>query len=131
MPTPIDGRRLLVHAGGDWALRGARCAGCGLTSHPHRSRCVACGAATEEVALLPEGSVVAATTVRMTRPDVLLDPPFQVVLVRLADGPLVRMPSRERAPLLQGEQVAVELLELHDGDEAVLAFEAVRNGVAP
>lgn len=120
----LDTRRLAVGGSGNWSLLGTRCPSCGTIAHPVRPRCLACGATATTVELRKHGTVLASTTVRVTRPDVLLKPPFQIVLARLDDGPVVTMPACDGRAFEYGEDIDVAALELQLEGRAVVAFQA-------
>jgi len=121
---PLDRRRLRATADEGWELIGARCRSCRHTMHPVRPVCPRCGHGCEIVRLHPAGTVVAATVVRATRPDVLLRPPFGVVAVVLADGPVLTLPVAGSDRPTPGDRVDVEPFEVGDGDARWRALQA-------
>lgn len=125
-PVSIDDRRLRCGDDQTWDLIGSSCPQCGSVYHPIRPYCRLCGAENVTRVLRPKGTVVATTTVRVTRPDVLLNPPYQVALVRLADGPLVRFPSRSLEELEPGTVVDVLPIVIDQDGRSVVACEAMR-----
>lgn len=121
--TPLDARRMRVDDHGAWALLGGQCASCGHITHPFHRGCRYCDGSQRLIELVPAGEVRSVTTVRTTRPDVLLAVPYQDVLVALRDGPVISVPSLESAPFTIGEQVTLVpmVLDTGSGPRAIFA----------
>jgi uncharacterized OB-fold protein len=120
----LDRRRMEIADDGSFTLLGIGCRSCGTVSHPVRRHCPACGAAAEITRLSNRGQVIVATVARTARAELLIDPPYQVVLARLADGPVVKLPSLEGAPFQPGDPLTVEPLVLGRGEDLLVAMQA-------
>lgn len=84
--TPGAGAGAFLEGLRDRALRGSRCAACGVTYLPARAFCERCFAALEpDVGCGPEGTVVSATALRVDVDGAPLPAPEALALVRF-DG---------------------------------------------
>lgn len=82
---------VMVGAGPDLRLIGARCPSCGQTFFPAPMRCLACGSATLGPLTFDRSAVLESfTTVQM--PATSFAPPYTVGYVRLSEGPRVFAP---------------------------------------
>lgn len=77
-----------------------------------RAACSRCGSACEPEDLPAVGQACVATQVEYTRPGVVIPPPYQIVLVRVAGDVVVRAPSLEQRPWLAGETAYLTPLTL-------------------
>jgi uncharacterized OB-fold protein len=126
----LDRRRMEIAADGSLRLLGIRCLSCGTLSHPVRRRCPACGGPADSTPLAPDGRVIVATMARTARSELLIHPPYQVVLARLADGPTLKLPSLEPAAFQPGDALTVAALVLESDDGPVAALQA-RHATSP
>lgn len=120
----LDSRRMEISGDGSFRLIGIRCLSCGTVSHPARRLCPSCGGKAQATTLRAEGRVIAATVARTARPELLIRPPYQVVLARLADGPVLKLPSLEDTAFQAGDAIAVEPLVLDSAGSPVAAMQA-------
>lgn len=97
-----------------------RCASCGRYQFYPRPFCLACGdGAVEWVDAAGRGTVYSITTVRMSvLPD--LEPPYDVALVELDEGPRF-LGRTSTAGIAIGERVRAEWAR--DGEKPILMFE--------
>jgi uncharacterized OB-fold protein len=126
----LDRRRMEIAADGSLRVLGIRCLACGTLSHPVRRRCLACGGPAEVTQLEPAGQVIVATMARTARRELLIQPPYQVVLARLAGGPTVKLPSLDPVPFQPGDVLTVAALVLESDDGPVAALQA-RHATSP
>jgi uncharacterized OB-fold protein len=120
----LDRRRMEVAADGSFTLLGIDCPACGTRSHPVRRHCPACGSRAGVTRLATSGQVIVATVARTARAELLIRPPYQVVLARLADGPILKLPSLAAAPFRGGDPLTVEPLIVDSADGPVAALQA-------
>jgi rubredoxin-like zinc ribbon protein len=120
----LDGRRMEITGDGAFALLGIRCLSCGARSHPARRHCPSCGGPAEVTQLSTAGEVIVATVAHTARAELLIQPPYQVVLVRLSDGPVLKLPSLASRPLRAGDAITVEPLVLAGAAGPVVAMQA-------
>jgi uncharacterized OB-fold protein len=101
-------------------LRVQRCGACGHVWHPPLPRCPRCAAGEVSwVATSGRGVVHATTVVHQAAHPAFADrTPYLVVVVRLAEGPLVI-----------GNVLGAEPSEVAIGDEVVVVFEEIAEGV--
>jgi uncharacterized OB-fold protein len=126
----LDRRRMEVTDDGSFRLLGIRCRSCGTLSHPVRRHCPACGGAAETIELATSGLVIAATTARTARAELLIEPPYQVVLAQLAGGPALKLPSLEDTTFGIGDPITIEPLVL-DAAEGPVAVMQARHVTTP
>lgn len=122
--TVIDSRRIGVADDGTFRLLGIRCQSCGALSHPVRRHCPLCGGPADAIQLGTSGRVLAATVARTARAELLIKPPYQVVLAQLTDGPVLKLPSLEDAAFRIGDAIVVEPLVLESAKGLVAAMQA-------
>ena len=87
-------------------LLGGKCRQCGFVYYPYQAagceRCGAEGEALEIAALKPRGTVLSTVAIHISaNPD--FPAPFQVAVIRLDDGPDIRVLSADALPLAPGD----------------------------
>lgn len=127
-PAAIDHRRVRLAADGSWHVAGSRCTQCDRLYHPVRTACSHCGGLCKVEDLPIEGRSCVATQVRSTRPGVVIPPPYQIVLVRVAENVVVRAPSLEAQRWVPGEIAYLRPLSLRgDSDStAIMSIQVSR-----
>lgn len=107
----LDGGRILL----------SRCSGCGEIRFPVQRHC-ACGGRPQRLAADGGGSVLAACAIR--KGSKAFPVPYQVVLVRLAEGPYVYGKSLGDADLKPGDDVTVSPVAV--GERTAVGFRKSR-----
>jgi len=73
------------------ALTGSRCQNCGDHFFPKRHICLSCGQEEiEETTLGPRGKIWTYTVARQTPPGSLMQAPYVIAVVQLAEGAMVQ-----------------------------------------
>lgn len=97
--------------------------------HPVRTTCSRCGGQCRVENLSSVGRLCVATQVTSTRNGVLIPAPYQIVLVRLAEGVVVRAPSLEADPWLPAETAYLKPLVLSPGGDDAAGTRAAITGI--
>ena len=107
------------------AVQAYRCLTCGWLQLA-ANRCQQCRSAVAEVDVPSSGEVRAVTVLERVPPDVLCEPPYGVVVVRLDDGPELVVLSVASEAIAVGERVAVSRTEVSRDGESTGTFAARR-----
>ncbi|UGS34749.1 hypothetical protein DSM104329_01131 [Capillimicrobium parvum] len=113
---PPDPRPAVREAGGAVVLAGVRCERCGHVAAGPRPRCAVCGGPVAEAQFGPDGTVWAATVVRVAVPG--RTPPYGLAYVDLDHGPRILAHAPGDAALAVGSRVRLAA-KTADGDLAV------------